>query len=139
LRASARVTLFSLALFGGLALAGCASIDELKNTMSGLIAKGKFPGADEEKLPGDVPDATNRTPPEKTLREGQKASKKEDKPAPKPPKPQTVKLPKEPPVSVSAKSGRPQEADARSAPSPTAPSQLRNLWPEPPAPGSFSR
>jgi hypothetical protein len=140
LRACARVALCSLALIGGLGLAGCASIDELKSTMSGWFATGKFPGADEEMFAGDVPDASHSTAPEKTLREGQsKASKKEDKPVRRRQPPQTVKLQKKPPVSATAEAVKPQRAEPQSASSPAEPSRLRNLWPEPPAPGSFSR
>jgi hypothetical protein len=102
--------------------------------MSGWFAKGKFPGADEKKFADDVTDASHSTTPEKTLTEGQgKTSVLRRQP------PQTVTVQKKPPVSATAAAVKPQRAEPQSAPSPTGPSQLRNLWPEPPAPGSFSR
>lgn len=140
MRTCARVALFSVALFGSFGLAGCASIDELKDTISGWFATGKSLGGHEGMLAGDVPDVPHRTPPEKMLsEEASKASKKKDKPAGKLQRQQTVERPNKPPVSVSAEAVRPQEADAQSAPSQAAPSRLRNLWPEAPPPETFSR
>jgi hypothetical protein len=127
-----------MAVFAGLGLAGCASVDELKNTMSGWFAK--FPGGHEGAYPDEMPDAVPMIGPDKILKEeASKASKTTEKAARKLQRQQTVERPNKAPVSVSAKAVRPQEANAQSAPSPTAPSRLRNLWPEPPAPGSFSR
>ena len=138
MRACARVALFSVALFGGLGLAGCASVDELKDTMSGWFSTGKSLVGYEGVSPGDGPDTTRRSLPEKTLsEEASKASQKKDKPARKLQRPQTAERPKKPSVSVSAEAVKPQRAEAQSAPSQTAP--LRTLWPEAPAPGTFSR
>jgi hypothetical protein len=91
-------------------------------------------------IPSDVPGAQHRVPPEKMLNEEpSKPSQKKDKPARKLQRPQTAELPKKPPISVSAETVRPQGADAQSAASQGAPSRLRNLWPEAPPPGTFSR
>ena len=137
MRACARVALVIVAVFAGLGLAGCASVDELKDTVSDWLATGKSLDG-REKMPPE--DATQRNPPEKTLTEGaSKASEKKDTPARKPQRQQTVEPPKKPPASVSAEAVRPQGADAQSATSEAAPLRLRTLWPEAPAPGTFSR
>jgi hypothetical protein len=140
LRACARIALFSVALLGGFGLAGCASIEELKDTMSGWFATGNSLGGHEGVSPDDVPDASHIAPPEKPPREeASKASKNKDKPARKLQRPQTAELPKQPPVSAPTEAVKSQGANAQSASSQAAPSRLRNLWPEPPAPGTFSR
>jgi hypothetical protein len=91
-------------------------------------------------FPDALPDATPMIPSEKMLKEEpSKASKKKDKPARKLQRPQTVELPKKPPISESPETVRPQGAEAQSAPSQPAPLRLRTLWPEAPAPGTFSR
>jgi len=75
-------------------------------------------------------------PPEKPLKKGaSKASKKKDKS--KVQRPQTVE--KKLSTSDSTEAAKPQGAKPQSVPSQPAPSQLRTLWPEPPAPGTFSR
>ena len=51
--------------------------------------------------------------------------------------PKAVTLEKEP--VVSAPTDRVPDADRQAPSSTTAPSRLRTLWPEPPAPGTFSR
>ena len=140
LRACARVALSSVVLLGSLGLAGCNSVEELKSTVSGWFAPGKFPRADEGIFAGDVPDPSLRRPPENIPREAQsKASKKQNEPRRSQQPTRTVKLPKEPPVSAPSETDRPQGANRQSLPSSTPQSGLRNLWPEPPAPGSFSR
>ena len=81
-------------------------------------------------------DATPMIPPEKMLKEeASKASKKKDKIARKLQRPQTVQLPKKPPISDSTEAARPQGTEAQSASSQPAPLRLRTLWPEAPAPG----
>jgi len=74
-------------------------------------------------------------PPERPLKkEASKASKKKDKS--KMQRPQTAG--KKLPTSGSAEAAKPQGAKPQSVPSQPAPSQLRTLWPEAPAPGTFS-
>jgi hypothetical protein len=140
MRGWARVALVLMAASAGLGLAGCTSIDELKDTMSGWFASGKFLGGHEGAYPEHLPDPTPGVAADKTLsEETSKASKKKHKPARKLQRQQTVELPKKPPLSASAEAVRPQGAEAQSAPSQAAPLRLRTLWPEAPVPGTFSR
>jgi hypothetical protein len=119
MRACARLVLVLIAVFASLGFAGCASIDELKDTM---------------------PDATDRRPPEKILGEQGKASNKKDRLGSKLQGPQTVELLKKSPVSVSTEAVRPQQgADPQSATPEVAPLRLHTPWPEAPAPGTFAR
>jgi hypothetical protein len=139
MRACAQVALVLLTVSASLGLAGCASIDGLKDTMSGWFASGKFVGGHEGDISRDVPDATPRIAPDKTQSEEEsKASKKKEKPAHKLQRQETVELPRKPPLSASAEAVRPQGADAQSAPSQAAPSGLGTPWPEAPASGTFS-
>lgn len=130
MRSCAPVWLIVLALSASLGLAGCASLDELKATVTGSSAK--FPGGDERVLSENPPEETERA-------EASKAAKKTDKPVRSRQPPQTVKLPRGSPASAPAEAVRLQETDAKSASSQTTPSRLRNLWPKSPAPGIFSR
>jgi hypothetical protein len=121
-------------------LAGCGSIDDLKDTLSRWFDIGKFPGGRGGVFPKDLPDATPMMPPEKMLKEkASKASKKKDNPTRKPQRPQTVELPKKPPISNSTEAVRPEGTEGQSAPSQPAPLGLRTPWPEAPAPETFSR
>ena len=71
--------------------------------------------------PDEMPDAVPMIGPDKILKEeASKASKTTEKAARKLQRQQTVERPNKAPVSVSAKAARPQEANAQSAPSPTA-------------------
>jgi hypothetical protein len=140
MRACARVALVLMAVSASFGLAGCGSIDDLKATISRWFDIGKFPRGRGGVFPDDLPDATPMIPPEKMLKEeASKASKKKNKPARKLQRPQTVELPKKPPISDSTEAVRPQGAEAQSAPSQPAPLRLRTLWPEAPPPGTFSR
>jgi hypothetical protein len=137
MRGCARVALIIIAVFAGLGLAGCASVDELKNTVSGWFATGKSLDGREKML---AEQATQTNPPEKMLsEEASKPSKKKDKPAQKAQRQQTVELPNKPSASASAEAVKPQGAEAQSATSQFAPLRLRTLWPEAPTPGTFSR
>jgi hypothetical protein len=108
--------------------------------MSGWFAPGKPPHADEGMFAGDVPDPSLETPPDKALRSGQgKASKQENEPRRSRQPAKTVNFQKEPAVSAPTEAIKRQGADKQSPSSTTPPSELRSLWPEPPAPGSFSR
>jgi hypothetical protein len=108
--------------------------------MSDWFASAKLPHADEGMSAGDGPDPSLGTPPDKSLRTGQrKASKKENEPRRSRQPAKTVNFQKEPAVSAPTEAVRRQGADRQSPSSTTAPSGLRSLWPEPPAPGSFSR
>jgi hypothetical protein len=112
--------LVSMVVSAGLGLAACASIDELKGTVSNWLS-----------------DATDRVPPEKLLSENAtKASRRKDQQARKPQQLQTVEHPNKPLASVPAET--PQRVDARLTP-PQTPVQLDTPWPQAPSPGTFSR
>jgi hypothetical protein len=136
MRACARAALVLMAMSASFGLAGCGSIDDLKDTVSRWFDIGKSPGG-RGLFADDLPDAPPMIAPEKTLkREASKASKKKDKPTHRP---QTVALPKKPPISDSTDAVRPQGTEAQSPSSQPEPSRLRTLWPEAPPAGTFSR
>jgi hypothetical protein len=141
MRACTRLVLVLIAVFVSLGLAGCVSVNELKDTMSGWFDTEKSQGAHEGKLSGGLPDVADRRPPEGIVgEEASKASKKKDTRGSKLQRPQTVELPKKPPVSPSSEAVRPhQGADAQSASPQVAPVRLQTPWPEAPASGTFSR
>jgi hypothetical protein len=135
MRACARAALILVAVSAGIGLAACSTIDDLKAAVSRWFDGGKSPSG-RGVFPDDLPHATPMLPPEKPLKkEASKASKKEDKS--KVQRPQTVE--KKLPTSDSTQAAKPQGAEPQSVPSQPAPSQLRTLWPEAPAPGTFSR
>jgi hypothetical protein len=139
MRACAWVALVSMVVSAGLGLAGCASIDELKDTVSRWFVSDNL-GGHEGVLPDNVPDATDRVSPEKMLREdANKTSKRRDQQARKPQQPQTVERPNKPPASVPAETVTPQGADAQFTPPQPAPVRLDTPWPQAPSPGTFSR
>ena len=120
----------------GLSLAGCALIDELKDTVSKMASQD---GHGRERA---VPDATGGIAPTITPREeaklptktpeAKKASMEKDPPARKLQDPPTVTRPRTTePVT--------QESAAQSPPSQSASSQLLTPWPKAPSSGSFSR
>ena len=134
---------FSAASLGGCYrstnLAECASIDELKDTMSRWFASDKFLGGHEGAFSDDVSNATDRIPPDNMLREdANKVSKKKEHPARKLQRPQTVELPNKPP-SLVPEAVTPQGAAAQSTPSQPAPLRLHTPFPEAPSSGTFSR
>ena len=111
--------LVSMVLSAGLGLAGCASIDELKGTVSTWFSE-----------------ASDRVPPEKMLSEdANKAPKGKDQEA----RMQNVEHPKKPPASVPAETVTPQRADAQFTSSQPALVRLDTPWPQAPSPGTFSR
>ena len=119
-----------MVLAASLGLAGCALIDELKDSVSKMVSQDEHGGG--------VPLATKdgilsmKTPGE----EANKASTEKGPPARKLHEPHTVKLPNKPPTSVPAE---PVEPATQSVPLQSVPSQLPAAWPEAPSPGSFSR
>ena len=136
MRACARVALVLVAVSASIGLAACSVIDDLKAAVSRWFDVGNSPGGREGVFTDDLPDRTPMLPPEKPLKkEASKASKKKDKS--KVQRPQTVE--KKLPTSDSSEAAKPQGAKPQFVPSQPAPSQLRTLWPEAPAPGTFSR
>jgi hypothetical protein len=136
LHAGARVALSSMVLLGTLGLAGCSSVDELKGTVSGWFAPGKVSRADEGMFVRGA-DGSHPIPPERIVREGKSKASKNENQAVRGRQPKAVTLEKEP--AVSAPTDRVPDADRQATSSTTAQSRLRTLWPEPPAPGTFSR
>jgi hypothetical protein len=136
MRACARVALVLMAVSASFGLAGCGLIDDLKDAVSRWFDIGKTPGGPGV-LANKLPDATPMIPPEKPLKkEASKVSKKKDKN--KLQRPRTVE--KKLPTSDSTQTAKPQgRTEPQSVPSQPTPSQLRTLWPEAPAPGTFSR
>src|SRR5262249_34552027 len=117
-------------------LAACSAIDDLKAAVSRWFDVGKSPGGRGGVFTADLPHTTPLIPPEKPLKkEASKASKKKDKS--KVQRPHTVG--KKTPTSDSAGAAKPKRPEPQSVPSQPAPAQLRTLWPEAPAPGTFSR
>ena len=136
MRACARVALVLVAVSTSIGLGACSAIDDLKAAVSRWFDVGKSPGGRGGVFTDDLPNTTPIIPPEKPLKkEASKASKKEDKS--KVQRPQTAE--KKLPTSDSTRAAKPQGAEPQSVPSQSAPSQLRTLWPEAPAPGTFSR
>jgi hypothetical protein len=140
MRACARVALVLLAVSAGHGLAGCASIEELKDTMVAWF-NTKFPPEREGMLPGDAAEAPHR---EALKEDASKASKAKanatETPARKLQRPQTAESAKKPASSVPAEATTPQRAVRRqSAPPDAVAGRLHTLWPEAPAPGTFSR
>jgi hypothetical protein len=136
MRACARVALVLVAVSATIGLAACSAIDDLKAAVSRWFDVGKSPGGRGGVFTDDSPGTTPMIPPEKPLKkEASKASKKKDRS--KAQRPQTVE--KKLPTSDSTQTAKPQGAEPQSVPSQPTPSQLRTLWPEAPAPGTFSR
>jgi hypothetical protein len=135
MRACARVALVLMAMSASFGLTGCGPMNELKDAVSRWFDIGKSPGG-RGLLADDLPDAPPKIAPEKTMkREASKPSKK-NKPASKVQRPQTAE---KKPTSDTTEGPKPQGAEPQSVPSQSAPSRLRTLWPEAPAPGTFSR
>jgi hypothetical protein len=138
MRACARVALVLMAMSASFGLAGCGSIDDLKDAIFRWFDIGKTPGG-RGAFAEDLPDVTPMRPPAKPSRkEASKASKKKkDKPASKVQRPQTAA--KQLPTSNTTEAPKPQGTEPQSVPSQPTPSRLRTLWPEPPPTGTFSR
>ena len=139
MRTYARVALISMAVLASFGLAGCAAIDELKETFLRWVESEKLPSG-----PGvfadELPEATPAVPPQKTAKEEPiKPSKKKNKSARKLQRPRTVVLPpNKPPIPDTNEALGPEGTEGQSAPSqPTR--RWLSRWPEAPPPGRFSR
>jgi hypothetical protein len=145
MRTGTRIALILMAVFTTPGLAGCAAIEELKDSVAAWFGGGNSVAGHEAVPPGDLPDQINKTPPAKMAgekaRKARKAAKnKADTAASKPQRPQKVAVPNKRLPSVSAETIGPQQGtDARPDSSPAAPVRLRTPWPEAPVSGSFSR
>ena len=135
MRACARVALVLMVLSVTFGLAGCAAIDELRDTILRWV--------ESEKLPSErgvfALDATPAVSPEKPpKKEASKTLKKQDKSARKLQRPQIVASPpKKPPITDSPETAMPEETEGQSAP--PASMRLRTPFPAGPPPGVFSR
>jgi hypothetical protein len=143
MRACGRVALVLMALSASFGLAGCAAIDELKETFLRWVESEKLP-SDRGLSADDLPDATPVIPPEKpSQKKASQPSKKQVKSGRKLQQPQTVELPplppKKPPIPDSTEAASPEGTEGQSAPSPAVPRQLPSRWPEAPPSGRFSR
>lgn len=140
MRACGRVALVLMALSASFGLAGCAAIDELKETFLRWVESEKLPSG-RGLSADDLPDATLVIPREKPSKKGaSKPSKKQVKSVRKLQQPQTVVLPpKRPPIPDSTEAVRPEGTEGQAAPSQPAPPRLPSRWPEAPPPGRFSR
>jgi hypothetical protein len=113
--------LVSMIVSAGFGLAGCASIDELKGTVSTWFSD------------------TDRAPPGKILSESaNKVSTRKDQQAHEPQPLHAVQHPNKLPTSP-AETVAPQRADAQFTPLQPAPVRLDTRWPQAPPPGTFSR
>jgi hypothetical protein len=142
MRTGTRIALILMAVFMAPGLAGCAAIEELKDSVAAWFGGGNPVAGHEAVPPGDLPDQINKTPPAKMAGEkARKAAKnKADTAASKPQRPQKVALPNKRSPSASAETIGPQQGtDAQPDSSQTAPLRLRTPWPEAPVSGSFSR
>jgi hypothetical protein len=142
MRTGTRIALILMAVFTAPGLAGCAAIEELKDSVAAWFGGGNSVAGHEAVPPGDLPDQINKTPPAKMAGEkARKAAKnKADTAASKPQRPQKIALPNKRSPSASAETIGPQQGtDAQSESSQTAPLRLRTPWPEAPVSGSFSR
>src|SRR5262245_3897905 len=134
MRACARVALVLVTVSASIGLAACSAIDDLKAAVVRWFDVGKPPGGRGGMFADDLSNTT--IPRERPLKkEASKASKKKDKS--KAQRPQIVE--KRLPTSDSTQAAKPQGAEPQSVPSQPAPSQLRTLWPDTPAAGTFSR
>ena len=139
MRAYARVALVSMAVPASFGLAGCAAIDELKETFLRWVESEKLPSG-RGLFADDLPDATSEIPPEKPSKKEASKPSKQVKSTHKLKQPQTLMLPpKRPPIPDSTEAARPEGTEEQSAPSPPAPRWLPSRWPAAPPPGRFSR
>jgi hypothetical protein len=136
----ARGALVSMIVAAGLSLAGCALIDELKDTVSKMASQdghgreGGVPDATGGILPTITPREEAKLPTKTPTGEAKKASTEKDRPGRKLQDPPTVKRPSSVPAEPVT-----QEPAAQSPPSQSASSQLLTPWPKAPSSGSFSR
>src|SRR6266480_4785138 len=108
MRACGRVALGLMVLSASFGLAGCAAIDELKETFLRWVESEKVPSG-RGLFADDLPDAAPAIPPEKPSKKEASKPSKQVKSARKPQQPQIVVLPpKKPPISDSTEAERPE-------------------------------
>ena len=99
MRACVRVALISVSVPASFGLAGCAAIDELRDTILRWVESERLPSG-RGTFADDMPDATPVVPPEKPAKkEASKIAKKQGKSVRDLRRPQSVALPpKKPPI-----------------------------------------
>jgi hypothetical protein len=136
----ARGALVLMIVATGLNLAGCAFIDELKDTVSKIVSQdghgreGDVPDATGAILPTIMPREEAKLPTKTPTGQAKKASMEKDRPARKLQAPPTIKRPSSVPAEPVT-----QEPAAQSPLSQSASSQMLTPWPKAPSSGSFSR
>jgi hypothetical protein len=138
MRACARVALVLMAVSASFGLAACGAIDDLRDApFRWFVVPGRPGGFFADHLPNKTPTIPPKKSSKNEASKGSKTSKKKDKPARKVQRPQTAE--QKLPTSRTIEAPKPQAAEPQSVPSQPAPSGLRNLWPEAPPAGTFSR
>jgi hypothetical protein len=119
-------------------LAGCAAIDELKETFLRWVESEKLPSG-RGVFADELPEATPVVPPEKTPKEPSRRRPQPKDTARKLQRPQTVALPpKKPPIPDSTEAARPVGTEGQSAPAQPTPRWLPSRWRQAPPPDRFS-
>lgn len=146
MRACARLALVAMVVSAGLGLAGCAAIEELKESISRWLDSGPFSDGRGGAFPDDVPDKGPVMAPRTMPKEEVTKAPRKVEPARKPPPREAVALPRKRPAFDAAEpaspqggEASPQDGEAQPAPPQPAPLRLPTPWPEAPAPGTFSR
>jgi hypothetical protein len=150
MRACARLALIATIVSASLGLAGCSSLDELRDAISRWLEKldsGAFSDGRGRAFPDDVPHKAPVTAPKRMPKEEAGKAPGKDQPARQLQRRETVELPRKRPsfdaTEAASEAAKPPGAEAPPAPpepeTAPAPGRLRTLWPEAPAPGTFSR
>src|SRR5262245_6236848 len=137
MRACGRVALVLVVLSASFGLAGCAAIEEIRQTFLRWVESELPSGAGV--VADELPEAAPVVPPEKP-REPTKRRPQPKDTARKLQGPRTVALPpKKPPPSDSTEPLRPEGTEGQSAPSRRSTPRWLGRWPEAPPADRFSR
>src|SRR5262245_15621131 len=128
-----------MAVSASLGLAGCAAIEELRQTFLRWVESEQFPSG-RAVVADDLPDAIPVVPPEKTPKEPSKRRPQPKNTARKLERPQTAEIPpKKPPIPDATEGTRPEGTEGQYAPAAPAPRWLPSRWRQAPPPDRFSR
>jgi len=127
-----------MAVSASLGLAGCAAIEELRQTFLRWVESEQFPSG-RAVVADDLPDAIPVVPPEKPAKEPSKRRPHPKDTARNMQRQNVVLPPKKPPVSDSTEAVKPESTEGLSTPSQPTPKWLPSHWPTAPRPGTFSR
>jgi hypothetical protein len=126
-----------MALSTSFGLAGCAAIEELKETFLRWVESEKLPSG-----PGviaELPEAAHTAPPEKTPKEPSKRRPHPKDTARKLQQQTVVLPPRRPPIPDSSGAVGPEGTEGQSAPAQPAPRWLPSRWRQAPPPDRFAR